>query len=422
MCPISFESEGSSKVPHWCRSIEKMINDVCVIDGSIVDERLHDEAREALQRGPLAVDETTGGFVVLRYRDVEALAHNPRLAGVGLTIFDFLGVSAGPFRDWYSGLMFTNEGVAHHRLRHLVQKAFTPRSVELLRADAIAESNRRVDELAREGGGDLIVTFGRFSTWMMCRLIGVPESDVTSFGDWLDALSPVFGLMEPEQIAAATEAIVALAAYIDNLVGRRRAHPGDALVDALIDASVDGDRLTHDEVVGMIANLLVGGHDTTESQLACVMLQLLRHPAQMSTVRTDPTLSPMAVSEGTRLEPSIPIIPRTVTEPFDLLDEHVAAGTWVSLSVASANRDPSVWVDADSFEVMRFAAPGSPKLLSFGAGAHYCLGASLARLTMDEAIASLVKGPALEASVDPFAIPWKRVLGRSPEQLAVAVV
>lgn len=64
-----------------------------------------------------------GGFVVLRYRDVEALAHNPRLAGVGLTIFDFLGVSAGPLRDWYSGLMFTNEGVAHHRLRHLVQKA-----------------------------------------------------------------------------------------------------------------------------------------------------------------------------------------------------------------------------------------------------------------------------------------------------------
>ena len=96
---MSFESEGSSKVPHWCRSIEKMINDVCVIDGSIFDERLHDEVREALQRGPLAVDETTGGFVVLRYRDVEALAHNPRLAGVGLTIFDFLGVSAGPLRD-----------------------------------------------------------------------------------------------------------------------------------------------------------------------------------------------------------------------------------------------------------------------------------------------------------------------------------
>ncbi len=402
-------------------SVSRMVQPTSKIDGSRIDNGIHDEIRAAMSRGPVAVDETSGAVVVLRYRDLESLAHNPCLAGVGLTIFDFLEISDGPLRDWYSGLMFTNEGDTHRRLRHLVQKAFTPRSVERLRADATAESTRRMTTLAAAGGGDLINVFRQFSTWMMCRLIGVPERDVALFGNWLDALSPVFGLMEPAQITAANEAITELSSYVGGLVERRRVDPGDALVDGLISASVDGDQLTHDEVVGMIANLLVGGHDTTESQLACVMLQLIRHTEQLARVRADRALVAPAVSEAIRIEPSLPIIPRTVAESFDLYGDPLAVGSWVWLCVAAANRDPDVWTDPDTFDVGRFTQPGTPKLLSFGAGAHYCLGANLARLTMEQAVASIAAGPLLEAAADPFAATWRQVLGRSPQQLPVTL-
>ena len=392
-----------------------------IFDNSVFDDRLHAECREAAASGPVATDSMTGAHVVLRHADVEALAHSKNLVGVGMTLFDFMGIENGPLRDWYSGLMFTNEGDAHHRLRRLVQIAFTPRSVDRLRNDAALEAGKRMQRLVNDGGGDLVQAFSRFPTWMMCRLIGVPEGDAALFGGWLDTLSPVFGFMEPEQIQAADLAIIDLLAYVEQLVEHRSAQPGDALVDGLIAASAEGDRLSPHEVAAMIANLLVGGHDTTESQLACVLLRLLRHPQQAARVRDDSSLASSAVSEGTRIEPSLPVIPRTVSVPFDLIGQRVEVGELVFLSVASANRDPAAWSAPDAFDLDRFATSGSSKLLSFGAGAHYCLGTSLAKLTMEQSVAALASARPVEPTLDPWTLPWRCVLGRSPTTMPVSV-
>jgi cytochrome P450 len=387
-----------------------------------LDDSLHSLLREAADAGPIAVDPVTGGVYVLRHRDVEQLAHEPRLAGIGLALFDLMGIGGGPLRDWYGGLMFTNEGEAHHRLRTLVSRAFTPKAVDALRPEVARMAADALAPVHAAGGGDLVAALRMVPMRVMCRLLGVPADDVAVFGAWADALSPVFGYLTPEQIVAAEQAIIELLEYVAGLTRRRAADPGDDLVTALLAAEVDGGRLTHDEVLAMVANLLVGGHDTTSSQLGCSCLTLLRHPDAMARVGHQRELLGPAVAETIRFEPSLPVVPRTVAEPVVVVDRELPTGTIVMLVTAAANREPGVWSEPDRFDVERFTTRDVPRLLSFGAGPHYCLGTALARLTVEESVgATLDLGP-LVPTADPWAVEWRVVLGRSPARLDVAVV
>lgn len=181
---------------------------------------VHGVLREAAQRGPLATDALTGAVVVLRQRDVEELAHDQRLEGIGLALFDTMGIADGPLRDWYGRLMFTTEGDYHRRIRSLVSRAFTPRSVEPLRASAADMAAEAVASVRH--GGDLVAACSTLATRLMCRLLGVPASDVPVFARWLDALSPVFLFMTPEQVAAAATALTELQSYVDELTMHRK--------------------------------------------------------------------------------------------------------------------------------------------------------------------------------------------------------
>jgi hypothetical protein len=385
-------------------------------------DELHAALRAAAHRGPLAVDGTTGATLVLRHADVEALARDPRVAGVGLTFFDLMGIAEGPLRSWYGGLMFTNEGEKHDRLRKLVSRAFSPRSMEALRADASASAKDALRCAAIDGGCDLISTFALLAMGVMCKLLGVPRTDVEVFGGWADALSPVFGLMDAEQIAAAERAIVELLAYVDELATRRRKDPADDLITALLDAEDGGDRLSHDELVAMVANLLVGGHDTTTSQIGCTLLTLLRFPDEAERVRWDPDLLVWAVEETIRFEPSIVGVPRTAVESVVVSGTELGPGSVMVLCTAAANREPGVWDNPDTLDVGRFSVHGAPHLLSFGAGPHFCLGAALARMTLQECVrATVACGPKLTLAEDPADLPWRVVLGRSPARLPVVL-
>jgi cytochrome P450 len=381
---------------------------------------LHETLGPAAADGPVARDTSTGAFLFLRQSDMEQLAHDARLAGVGLTFFDLMGISDGPLRDWYSRIMFTNDGDAHRRLRSLVSRAFTPRAVEDLRGGAAELSAEAVSTVAGVGG-DLFEACRLLSTRVMCRLLGVPDEDVGVFASWADALSPIFLIMTPEQIAAATAAIIDLLAYVDDLAARRRDRPGSDLITALLAVEHEGERLTHDELVTMVGNLLVAGHDTTTSQIGCSLFMLLTHPREADRVRADLSLVSSAASETIRLEPSIPIVPRTATAPISIDGTEIPAGSMVMLCSATANRDPATWKDPDRFDVARFAQPGAPRLLTFGAGPHYCLGAALARLTLEECVrATLAVDGAFQLTEDPADIPWRVVLGRAPVRLPVS--
>ena len=207
-----------------------------------------------------------------------------------------------------------------------------------------------------------------------------------AFCGWADALSVIFGFLSQEQAEAATIALANLNEYVEGLLDRRRSAPGDDLVSALVIAEVEGERLTHDEVRTMVANLIVAGHDTTGSQLGCTFLTLLRHPDQAALLVDRPDLVPQAVEETMRYEPSISGIPRTPTEPIAVGGVDLGAGTLLILSTAAANREPGVWSEPDTVDLTRFGQPGVPRLMSFGIGTHYCLGAALARMTLEEAV------------------------------------
>lgn len=382
---------------------------------------LHGVLRAASSQGPMAIDEATGAIVVLRQDDLEMLVHDKRLAGIGLALFDMMGITEGPLRDWYGELMFTTEGDYHRRIRSLVSRAFTPRSVEALRSTAADMAAAAVASV-REGG-DLSAGCSSLGTRLICRLLGVPDADVEVFRAWADALSPVFFVMTPEQIAAATQAITELQAYVDQLTTRRAQDPGNDLVTALRAAEADGERLTHTETVNMIANLLVAGHDTAGSQIPCSILVALQHRGQLTGVHADDGRLASAAAETMRLEPSIPAIPRTAVAPIELHGTTIPAGSMIFLCIAAACRDETAWQQPQQFDPDRFADPDTAKLLNFGAGTHYCLGTSLAKIAVEESLrAVLAAEPPLRLTENPSDIPWRQVLGRSPARLLVSPV
>ena len=392
-------------------------------DELTVDALNDPEGRAALAAAaataPIAVDAATGALWVFRYEEIDRLTRDPNLVGVGLTWFDLMGID-GELRRWYGSLMFTNEGDTHSRLRRLVSRAFTPRSVEQLRGHAGDVVEERFGALAAAGEGDLMEVFGRVAMRVMCRLLGVPEEDVEVFGAWADALSPVFGFMDAEQISAARSALTDLLEYVAVLVEKRHGDPRDDLITALLRAEEDGDRLRRDEVVAMVANLLVGGHDTTTSQIGCTLLTLMRHDDAVVRLRSGDAQVPAVVSETMRYEPSIGIIPRTVAAPLDIGGVTRPAGTMVLLSVLMGNRDPAVWERPDAFEIERFTRPDAPRLFSFGTGPHYCLGASLARMTLEETVTGFAARDVRPLG-DVESVEWRLVLGRSPASLPVRV-
>jgi cytochrome P450 len=387
------------------------------LTGSMTTD-LHEVLREAAMAGPLATDTQTGATVVLRQADLETLAHDQRLAGIGLSLFDMMGIADGPLRDWYGALMFTTEGDYHRRIRSLVSRAFTPRSVQALRAAATEMASGAVDSVGQ--GGDLVAACSSLATRLICRLLGVPDADVEVFRQWAEDLSPVFFVMTPDQIAAATQALTELQSYVDGLTARRAEDPGSDLVTALRAAEEDGERLTHTETVNMIANLLVAGHDTAGSQIPCSALVALQHQEQLTDVHADDVRLASAAAETMRLEPSIPVIPRTALSPIDLHGTTIPAGSMVFLCIASACRDEAAWRDPEQFDPDRFTRPDTAKLPNFGAGTHYCLGTALAKIAVEESLRAVVAAdPPLRLTEDPAAIPWRQVLGRSPSRLFV---
>ncbi len=388
------------------------------------DDSLHETLRAGREAGPSGIDSMSGAVVVFRYADVEALAHDPRLAGIGLSLFDLLGVPDGYLRTWYSSLMFTNDGDLHHRLRRLAARAFTPRSVERHRELAAELAATQMSDVVAAGGGDLVVAFATVPITVICRLLGVPDDEVARFVAYGDALSPVFGIMDADQIARAEVAVVDLMRDVERMIAARSAQRGDDLISALLEAEEAGDRLTHDEVVTMVGNLIVGGHDTTASQIGCSLLALMRHPDSLDDLRADPSLVGAVVSETMRFEPSISVVPRTVVEPFEIGGVERGVGTLVFLSSASTSRETDMWGDPDVFRPARFTEPGAPKLLSFGSGPHYCLGAALARMTLEAVVLAATAaglGDTMQPSTSLDVVEWRSVLGRSPASLPVTV-
>ncbi|GAA2069302.1 cytochrome P450 [Streptomyces albiaxialis] len=282
---------------------------------------------------------------------------------------------------------------AHTRLRRLVQGAFTPRRAQEWEPRVRAVTEELLDGIVAAGPpADFVAEFAfPLPVEVICRLLGVPAADSALFRTWSDSflsLSAADGARRAEHAAA-------FRAYIDALVAEHRARPGEDLVDELIAARDEGDRLTEEELARMVRGLIVAGHETTANVLARGLLTLLRHPDQLAALRDDtadeePARLPGAVEEILRTQvPGHGGLLRVATEDVVLPSgATIRAGQGVMAPVAAANHDPEPFAEPDAFDIRRGS---ETRHLAFGHGPHYCLGANLARVEVRVALGTVLR-------------------------------
>ena len=295
----------------------------------------------------------------------------------------------------------------HTRLRSLVQKAFLPRWIEDLRPRVQRLADELLNCVQTRGQMDLVEEYAlQIPTTIIAEMLGVPARDRIKFHRWSSAA--IASSSSRWGILMALPSGVAFLRYIRRLVKARRANPEDDLVTALVRAEESGDQLSEDELVAMIFLLLVAGHETTVNLIGNGVLTLLENPDQLARLRDDPSLIKSAVEELLRYNGPL----ETATERYAREDTTVAGvciprGELVLAVLASANRDEQQFPRADTLDLERDPNPH----VAFGYGVHYCLGASLARLEGQIAIATLLRrAPDLRLAKPASTLRWKRGL------------
>jgi len=296
--------------------------------------------------------------------------------------------SGAKIRDW----MLMKDGADHARLRSLVGAAFTRRVVEELRPRIESLANELLDPAARSGHIDLIGEFAYpLPMTVICDLLKVPVEDRASFRDWTRKLArfldPSMNAEDAEDIVRnGDEAWDEFAPYFTRLVDQRRTNPGEDLLSRMIAASEGGDALTLNELLAQSILLLVAGHETTTNLIGNGMLALLRNPDQLRKLRDDPGLMKTAVEELLRFESPVTAVVRIALEDLTIGRSKVPRGHDVLIAIGAANRDPKQFTDPDHLDVTR----RDVKHLAFAGGAHFCLGAPLARLEAEVALSTLL--------------------------------
>ena len=295
----------------------------------------------------------------------------------------------------------------HTRLRSLVQKAFLPRWIEDLRPRVQHLADELLNRVQTAGQMDLVEEYAlQIPTTIIAEMLGVPVEDRTKFHRWSSAA--IASTSSRWGMVMALPYGIAFLRYIRQLVKARRAHPEDDLVTALARTEEAGTQLSEDELVAMIFLLLVAGHETTVNLIGNGVMTLLENPDQLARLRDDPSLIKSAVEELLRYNGPL----ETATERYTREDTTVAGvciprGELVLAALASANRDEQQFAQADTLDLERNPNPH----VAFGYGVHYCLGASLARLEGQIAIATLLRrAPNLKLAEPATTLRWKRGL------------
>lgn len=286
----------------------------------------------------------------------------------------------------------------HTRLRGLVAKAFHPRTVEQLRPRINEVADGLLAPLRETGGFDVIADFAfALPVTVICELLGIPAEDQALFRRLTGDMAVVLDLdATPEQFGRAAGAVLTFTAYLVPLFEERRREPRDDLISTLVAAEEAGDRLAADELLTTVILLLVAGHETTMNLIGNGLLALLRHPEQLALLRRHPDLMPSAVEELLRFDSPVRRAVRTASAEAIVDGQPVRAGEQVVALLDAANHDPTVFALPDVLDITRDAR----RHVSFGAGAHYCLGAALARAEAEIALGALLALPGLALAGD----------------------
>lgn len=311
--------------------------------------------------------------------------------------------------------LFSRHGDDHRHLRAVLSTAFTPRKVEQLRPAARAIAERLTEAIADQGGTCEVVAelATPLPPEVFAILFGLPVEDRDRLARWAAAIALAFGAgIAPEHLATVEAAAAEMRAYGQERIAASRANPGDDLVTRLVEAEVDGRRLSDDDVIAMITGFVFAGAETTRRQLTAGIQLLAEHPDAWERLAAEPDLLPGAVDEILRLRGIVPALTRRAEEPFEQDDLALDEGGRLLLLFTAANQDPERFPDPTAFVVDRADAHAH---LTFGWGPHLCVGAGLARLELAEALRALTArfGPPVVESAGPsaglIAPDWLRV-------------
>jgi cytochrome P450 len=319
------------------------------------------------------------GYMVTRYDDVVAFYTDPRFSsdfaryGVGSRLLPLAPPSIRVLVD----SMVMKDDPEHHRLRSLVQKAFTARRVAELSGDITRIARGLTDRLAAAGDIDLISDYAvQLPLAVIAIMLGVDDDDRDTFHELCLQLTQAVAA-GPRHFVRILRTTRRLSRLFESLVRQRRQEPDDGLISGLVRASHDGGKLSDREVVAMIFLLLLAGHDTTTNLIGSSVLALLDHPEQLAILRADPALIDTGINELLRFTSPVPCgAPRTAVEDVEIAGTRIPKGSQVLGMLISANRDETVFTNPDVLDISR----KHNRHLAFAAGPHYCLGHQLARL------------------------------------------
>ncbi|MFJ2745096.1 cytochrome P450 [Streptomyces sp. NPDC087440] len=352
--------------------------------------------------------EPTGQWLIPHHADVSALLRDRRLGRTyqhRFTHEEFGRTAPPPEHEPFHTLndhgLLDLEAPDHTRIRRLVSKAFTPRTVTRLTPYIDEVAAGLVAGLVANGGGDLLAAVAEpLPVAVIAQMLGIPEADRAPLRPWSADICGMYELNPSAETAArAVRASVEFTAYLQDLIAFRRRSSGDDLLSGLIAAHEDGEHLTEQEVISTCVLLLNAGHEATVNATTNGWHALFRHPDQLAALRANPEeLIPTAVEELMRYDTPLQLFERWVLDDIEIDGVTIARGSEVALLFGSANHDPAVFADPERLDLTRKDNPH----ISFSAGIHYCIGAPLARIELAASMrALLAQAPALRPAAEP---------------------
>ena len=343
-----------------------------------------------------------GIWVLTRYDDAVMVLRDPRFGREGIAELAEARLGAARARPTNTRDMLFRDPPDHTRLRSLVSRAFTPRSVEAMRPNIQEIVDGLLDRREGARGMDVIEDLAYpLPVRVICEMLGVPIADQEIFRQWsADIARSLDAALLPagsEVVTRGQESSDALKEYFRSLIALRRKDPQPDLLSALIAAEEQGDKLSEAELLSTCVLLLIAGHETTVNLIGNGLLALLQHPAELRKLADDPALIQTGVEELLRYDGPVQRTSRMTMADVEIGGKQIPKGRVVVAAIGAANRDPTYCSDPERLDITR----KENRHIAFGFGIHFCLGAPLARIEGQVAIGTLLRRmPALKLVSD----------------------